>query len=116
MLDKVLPVLQCILALGNIGIITYGVLKALGRPHDDLEKRVTVLEGKLNDIDHKLMQGNDKFRDYGKVLEVLLHCTLALVNFEVHYCETEHKDISDDLEESRKELNKCLSRINRDEE
>lgn len=115
MLNSLLPVLQCILAFGNICVIGYGIIKALGRPHNDLEKRVNALEVKLGDIEHKLMQGNDKFRSHEKVLEILVTCTLALINFEVHYCETEHKEISQDLEDARRELNKCLSKISDDE-
>ena len=103
-------ILQMILAFGNICIMFYAFSKFLSKPHDSLEERVTALEVKSREIEQKLFQGNDRFRTHGNVLEVLVRCTLALIDFEIHYCETEHKDISQDLENARRELHSCLSR------
>ena len=79
---------------------------------DELE---TKSEIRYKDFEQQLRKGNDKFRSIEKILEVLLTCSLALINFEVHYCETEHKEISEDLEDARKVLNKCLSKISKEE-
>ena len=43
MIQSILPILQTILALGNICVIGYGFYKFLGRPHSTLEQRVAVL-------------------------------------------------------------------------
>lgn len=108
--------LDTIIKFANIIALIYALWRFTRKPHDTLEERVKTLEVKQIEIEHKLMQGNDKFRSHGKVLEILVTCTLALINFEVHYCETEHKEISQDLEDARQELNKCLSKINKDDE
>lgn len=127
MIQNILPYLQAVLTFANICVMGYVFIKFLGKPHDTLEERVEALEDKIEkldaeldvrqrDIENQLRQGNDKFRSHEKILEVLLTCTLALINFEVHYCETEHKDISEDLEGARKELNKCLAKINKEDD
>lgn len=114
MITTILPWLQATLTLANICVMGYVFIKFINKPHDTLEERVTALEVKQRETEQKLMQGNDKFRSLGKVLEVLVTCTLALLDWEVHYCETEHKEISDDLVEAKKSLNKCLSKINKE--
>ena len=118
--------MDLILKFANIVIIGYAAYRFTKRPHDSLQERVTALEDKVEklengvdlrqkDIEQQLRQGNDRFRSISNVLEVLLTCTLALINFEVHYCESEHKDISEDLEDARKILNKMLAKIKTEE-
>lgn len=107
--------LDAIIKCANIIALMYALWRFTRKPHDTLEERVNALEVKQVEIEHKLMQGNDKFRSHGKILEILVTCTLALINFEVHYCETEHKEISQDLKDARQDLNKCLSKIDKDE-
>ena len=115
-----------ILKLANVLMLGFMFWKFTRKPHENLENRITTLEKKMDELETKseirykdfeqqLRQGNDKFRSIEKILEVLLTCSLALINFEVHYCETEHKDISEDLEDARKVLNKCLSKISKEE-
>lgn len=115
-----------ILKLANILMLGFMFYKFTKKPHENLENRLKALEDKVDDLDsevnlrykdfeQQLRQGNDKFRSIEKILEVLLTCSLALINFEVHYCESEHKEISGDLEEARKVLNRCLSKISKEE-
>lgn len=115
-----------LLKLANVIMLGFMFYKFTRKPHENLESRITALEKKMDeletkselrhkDLEQQLRQGNDKFRSIEKILEVLLTCSLALINFEVHYCETEHKEISGDLEDARKVLNKCLSKISKEE-
>lgn len=122
MVNFLIAYMDLILKFANIVIIGYAAYRFTKRPHDSLQERVTALEDKVEklengadlrqkDIEKQLRQGNDRFRSISNVLEVLLTCTLALINFEVHYCESEHKDISEDLEDARKILNKMLAKV-----
>lgn len=126
MVNYLMQYMDLILKFANIVIIGYAAYRFTMRPHDSLQERVTALEDKVEklengadlrqkDIEKQLRQGNDRFRSISNVLEVLLTCTLALINFEVHYCESEHKDISEDLEDARKILNKMLAKVKTEE-
>lgn len=111
-----------LLKLANVIMLGFMFYKFTRKPRENLESRLKALEDKVDDLDsevnlrykdfeQQLRQGNDKFRAIEEFLEILLTCSLALINFEVNYCTTEHKEISGDLEEARKALNKCLSKI-----
>lgn len=102
-----------ILDFAEIIMLGYALYKFTRKPQDTLEKRITTVEVKVEEHERKLRQDNDKFWTYGSVMETLVRCTLALMKFEVHYCETEHKEISEDLVTAEKELNECLTRIMR---
>lgn len=126
MVSYLMQYMDLILKFANIVIIGYAAYRFTKRPHDSLQERVTALEDKVEklengadlrqkDIEKQLRQGNDRFRSISNMLEVLLTCTLALINFEVHYCESEHKDISEDLEDARKILNKMLAKVKTEE-
>lgn len=126
MVNNLAQYMDFILKLANILIIGYGAYRFTRKPHDSLNERLTNLEDKVEkldaelnirqqDIEKQLRQGNDKFRSHESVLEVLITCILALIDFEVHYCETEHKDISDDLADAKKALNKCLIKMDKEE-
>ena len=126
MVNILMQYMDLILKFANIVIIGYAAYRFTKRPHDSLQERIRALEDKVEkldkevdlrqrDFEQQLRQGNDKFRSISNILEVLLTCTLALINFEVHYCESEHKDISEDLEDARKVLNKCLAKVKMEE-
>lgn len=119
--------MDAVIKFANIIVILFAAYKFTRKPQESLEERVSALEERMEkaeteadlrqkEIEQQLRQGNDKFRSIGNFLEVLLTCTLALINFEVHYCESEHKDISSDLEDARKALNKCLSKFNKEDD
>ena len=118
--------MDAFLKMANIIAILFAAYKFTKKPQESMSERLNALEEKVDkletevdlrqkDFEQQLRQGNDKFRSINKILEVLLTCTLALINFEVHYCESEHKDISEDLEDARKVLNKVLSTINKED-
>ncbi len=110
-IKDVLSVMQLILSFGNICIIGYAFLKFLGKPHNNLESRIETVELEITEIKRSLMQGNDRFREQAKTNEVLIRATLALLEFEVHYCETERKPISKNLEKAKDDLNEYFSKI-----
>ncbi len=106
---NILPILQTILAACNIIIIGYGFFKFVNRPHDNLKERVDVIEVEIKDIKQALHQGNDRFRDQDEAIKVLIKSTLALIEWEMQYCITEHKDMSSGLTKAKDELNDYLS-------
>lgn len=113
--------MDVIIKLANIIVLMYAAYKFTKRPQEsieekiaELENRIALLEARTSEIEKKLIQGNDRFQHLGEALEVFARCSLALIDFEIHYCETEHKQISQDLSEARKELHKYLSNFNMD--
>ena len=108
-LNPFLQLVQLILASLNIIIIIYGFYIFLTKPRTTLEKRVQALEIKLAEVEKSLLQGNDRFRSQDEALEVLIRSTLALIEFEVQYCLTENKQISDDLKKVKEDLHIFLS-------
>ena len=126
MISTITQHMDAFLKLANIIAILFAAYKFTKKPQESLEERVSALEKRIEkdeteadlrqkEIDLQLKKGNDKFRAISNMIEVLLTCTLALINFEVHYCETEHKEISEDLEDARKVLNKCLAKVKMEE-
>lgn len=107
-----LQLFQLILALFNIIIILYGFYIFLTKPRTTLEKRVQALELKMAETEKSLLQGNDRFRSQDEALEVLIRSTLALIEFEVQYCLTENKQISDDLKKVKEDLHIFLAHKN----
>lgn len=117
MIQTVLPFLQVILAFCNICIMGYALFKFLNKPHANLESRVSTLEVEMREQKQSLLQGNDRFREQDskfseqdKTNSILIHSVLALIEFEVHYCETEQKPISKNLERAKDDLQDFLSK------
>ena len=108
-MDVIIKIAQLVLTLFNIIIILYGFYIFLTKPRTSLEKRVQALEVKLAEVEKSLLQGNDRFRSQDEALEVLIRSTLALIEFEVQYCLTENKQISDDLKKVKEDLHIFLS-------
>ena len=108
-MDVILKIAQLVLTLFNIIIILYGFYIFLTKPRTTLEKRVQALEVKMAEAEKSLLQGNDRFRSQDEALEVLIRSTLALIEFEVQYCFTENKPISDDLKKVKEDLHIFLS-------
>ena len=110
MVEIILPILQLILTFGNICVIAYAFIKFMAKPHNSLEERVNKLEVVQKQYDDSLKQGNDRFRAQNETNEVLIRSVFALIEFEVHYCETEQKPISKNLERAKDELHDYLAR------
>lgn len=106
----ILPVLQMVLAFGNICVLGYALFKFLNRPHDTLEGRLTSLEVDVKEIKQSLREGNDRFKEQEDTNEVLIRSVFALLEFEVHYCETEQKPISKNLERAKDDLHDFLAK------
>jgi hypothetical protein len=84
----------------------------INKPHNDMNDRISTLEIEVSEIKTSLLQGNDRFRNESRKIEVLIQCVFALLEFEVHYCETEQKPISENLEEAKNDLQKFLGKSN----
>lgn len=111
-MENLISYLQTFLLICNcIGMI-YIFVKFVNKPQDDLKTEVAELKLEIKEIKQSLLQGNDRFRTQSYVLEVLIRCTLALIGFEIHYCESEHKEISQELRDAQKALHECLSKRN----
>lgn len=118
--QQILQILQLVLACGNICIIGYAFIKFIGKPRDDLTARIDAIECKnketeykLKEIDRSLKQGNDRFRGQDGTNEVIIRSIVALIDFEVHYCETEQRPLSKSLERARDELHEYFAKNNR---
>lgn len=113
---NILSILQTILASANIIIIGYGFYKFLNKPHSTLEektkelkKRVDEHDLKIKEIESALKQGNDRFRKQDDTNEVVLICTLALVDFELSRCAHDGYEHTDDLLKARDALRSHLA-------
>lgn len=109
-ITALLPVFQTILAICNITIIGYGFYKFLGKPHDDIRDRVADCELEIKEIKRSLDKGEDRFTEQDDTNEVLIRSVFALLEFEVHYCETEQKPISKNLEKAKDDLHDYLAK------
>lgn len=105
-----LIIMQLILAFSNICILGFALLQFMKKPHDTLEQRVTAHDVEIKEIKASLLQGNDRFREQESTNEVLIHSVLALIEFEIQYCFTEHKEISKSLEKAKEDLHNYLSK------
>lgn len=109
MVQTALPIFQMILTFMNICVLAFALLRFLNRPHSTLEARVNEHEVKIKEIEDSLKQGNDRFREQEDTNEVLIRSVFALLEFEVHYCETEQKPITKNLERAKDDLHDYLA-------
>lgn len=107
--QSILGVMQIFLAFCNICIILVGFVKFLGKPHSTLEQRVTALEVRVEELEDQDKEKSDRFEKIEKALNVMIHSNLSLIEFEMQYCLTEHKEMSDSLKESKKALHDFLA-------
>lgn len=108
-MQTIQTILNLILSLANLCVLAYALFKFTKKPHDTLEKRVTTLEVELENVKRSLDHGQDKFRAHDEAIKVLLHSTLALVEFEIQYCLIEHKDMSESLKKAKEDLHTFLT-------
>ena len=119
--QMIITIMQMVLSFGNICILGYAFYKFLNKPKDDINARIFALENEIKElkasinleikeIKQSLHLGNDKFREQDSTNEVLIHSVLALIEFEMQYCLTEHKDMSDGLKQAKKDLNDFLGK------
>lgn len=108
--QAVLLVFQLFLAVGNSAIMLYALSKFLTKPHDTLTQRVSDLEAAVKAINISLEKGNERFADQDEANTVMIKSLLALIAFEMQYCLTENKPVSDDLKRAKDDLNEFLSK------
>lgn len=101
--------LDLFLKIANVILLGYALYKFTKKPHDTLDQRVTALEVEVKNIKESLNHGQDKFRKHDESIKVLLHSTLALIEFEIQYCLIEHKEMSDSLKKAKEDLHNFLS-------
>lgn len=109
-IQTILMFMQGFLTFCNVCIILYAFKGFLSKPHNDLEERVKTLEVEQKDIKERLLKGNDKFREQNETNEVLLHSTLALIEFEIQFCLLEHKAVTPELQKAKDSLHDYLSK------
>ena len=110
MIQTIQSILNLILSGANLCVLVYALYKFTKKPHDTLDQRVTALEIDVKNVKGSLNQGKDKFRAHDSAIEILLHSTLALVEYEMQYCLQEHKEMSDGLKDAKNDLHKFLSK------
>lgn len=108
--ELILTGMQLFISAATIITLLYTLRKFLRKPQETIEKRVTDLEKDVKDIKDALHKGNDKFREHDEANDVLIHCVLALIEFEIQYCLTENKEPSDDLKKAKEILHNYLAK------
>jgi hypothetical protein len=117
---NVLSILQTILASANIIIIGYGFYKFLNKPHNTLEEKHSELKRRVDEHDLKFRElenairqnndrCNDRFHKQDDTNEVVLICTLALVDFELSRCAHDGYEHTADLLKARDTLRSHLA-------
>jgi len=109
-MQMVITVLSLFISMCTAITLIYGFGKFLRKPHDTLEERIIVLETKMKETDERLERGNDKFKEQDATNEVLIRSTLALIEFEIQYCLTENKQITNGLSKAKDDLQEYLAR------
>ena len=110
MVQTVQTFLSVIRSCANLIVLGYALYKFTKRPHDTLEQRISTCEIEIKNIKESLNHGQDKFRAHDEAIRVLIHSTLALVEFEMQYCLMEHKDMSDSLKQAKDDLHSFLAK------
>lgn len=106
----VIGLLGAILTVLNI-IDKAAALKSKSEtPFKLLSDKVDEYEDRLNKVESSLYQGNERFKEQERTNEVLIRSVFALLEFEVHYCETEQKPISKNLERAKDDLHDFLAK------
>ena len=109
-MQTMMQVMQIMISCANLCILGYGFYKFLSRPHDNLETRISMLEVEHREMKASLSKGDDRFREQDDTNEVLIRSSLALIEFEMQYCLIEHKEMTDDLKQAKKDLREYLSK------
>lgn len=109
MIQTIQSILTLILSGANLCVLGYALFRFTKKPHDTLDKRVTALEVETKNIKESLNHGQDKFRAHDESIKVLLHSSLALIEWEIQYCLIEHKEMSESLKKAKEDLHNFLA-------
>lgn len=110
MLQIILLLMQIFLAFCNICIMIFAFRTFLSKPHTTLAQEVAVLKHEVAEIKKSLEKGNKRFTEQDSTNEVLIRSTLALIEYEIQYCLTEHKPMTEDLKNAKEALHAYLSK------
>lgn len=97
------------LQAANIIVLLWAFKNFLSKPHDTLEQRVSKCEEDVRDMKQSLFRGDGKFQETERAIKVLIRSVLALVEFEMQYCLTEHKQPSNGLEKAKEALDEFIA-------
>lgn len=106
----VLTLLSLFISLCTVGTLIYGFGKFLAKPHDTLEERVAILESKHRELEREKTKLNERCIEQDDTNAVLIHSVMALIEFEIQYCLTENKTLSEDLKKAREDLHSFLAK------
>lgn len=109
-IQTTLQMLQIVLTFGNVCVLLYAFVKFLGKPHDTLDTRVSVLENEVAEIKKALNAGTEHFEEQDGANEVILRSTLALIDYEIQRCLTESKPAPISLQKAHDELTFYLTK------
>lgn len=102
MVDNILLGFTVFLSFGNSCMMVAVFVRFLSAPHKNILTRVEELEKEVKEL-------KEEKDEQKKALQVVLHSMLALIEFEMQYCLTEHKDMSDGLKKAKEDLHSFLS-------
>lgn len=108
--EYIMMAMQFLLTLGNVCIMMYAFRVFLRKPQTSLEERVAVLEAKVTDQEKSLSKGNERFQNHDRAIEVIIHSIMALIEFEVQYCISERKPMSEELKDAKEDLHSFLAK------
>ena len=83
--------------------------KNAAEPFNTLKSRVDGHDVEIKDIKKALSQEDMKFLEMDRALKVLIRATIALVEFEMQYCLTEHKEMYKGLEKAKEALDEFVA-------
>lgn len=109
-IQTTLQILQIILTFGNVCVLFFAFLKFVGRPHDTLDARVSVLENEVAEIKNDLKTSKDHFDEQDGASEVILRSTLALIDYQIQRCISESKPAPESLQKAHDELTFYLTK------
>lgn len=108
-MQTTLLIMQITLAFFQICVFLWAFKTFLRKPTTTLEEKVLELEVTVKNVQASLLQGNDKFRDTDRAIEAMLRSIMALTEFEIEYCLTEHKQPSQALINAKENLNAFMA-------
>lgn len=103
--------LGLLLTLLNIFGKLNDMKQSAAAPLKDLEKRMSVAEVKVTEIEHSLERGNKRFDDLDEKYEAFMTSMLAFLDFEIAYCQNSHYEHTEDLIEAKKALRKLQTKV-----
>lgn len=102
-------VVGLLVSICTLCTMLYAFRNFLAKPRTTLENEVVELKVQVKEIKQSLLKGNDRFRGQEDINEVVLHSLIALIEFEIEYCLTEHKVPSDGLKKAKEDLHLFLA-------